>query len=90
MLSFSLTSRGVVYSIEADNVLRLIYLPRAILNVKQLYSDFCAQIFSELAFYGRATFDECVSALRASNSDDEVCYFYLMVFLILFLVSTRF
>lgn len=72
LILFTLTNRGVYYSIVPDNVLRLIHLPRAIHAIKGLYGDLCGQIVNELGFYGRATYEKCVSSLWAVHSQNDV------------------
>jgi hypothetical protein len=74
MVLFTLTNRGVLYSIVAENVLHLVHLSRAIQNVKRMYGELCGQIVNELAFYGRASYEKCISALLAASSSEEVIF----------------
>ncbi|KAI6191804.1 DNA-directed RNA polymerase III subunit RPC3 [Aphelenchoides bicaudatus] len=71
LVSFELAKRGVFYKILPDNVLRFIYLPRAINIVKQLYGDLGAKIMKELAFHGRITYAKCISPLLSVHSDSD-------------------
>jgi hypothetical protein len=63
LITSKLTVRGVLYSIVPDNVLRFVHLPRVIQTVNQLYGNICAMVMSELAFYGRASYEKCISSL---------------------------
>lgn len=73
LIKYGVKDRRVVYEILAEHVLRFIYIPRAINVVKQLYdSDLHAKIMSELAFYGRASYEKCVSSLVSTFSEKNV------------------
>lgn len=72
MASFKLTNRGVYYSIVPENILNFIHLPRAIHAIKQLFGEQEANIVTELAFYGRATYEKCISSLLTTQSEESV------------------
>jgi hypothetical protein len=72
LITFKLTDRGVFYEIVADHILHFIHIPRAIHIVKQLYGDLHAKVMSELAFYGRASYERCISSLLSGFAEKDV------------------
>jgi hypothetical protein len=72
MITFTWTGREVMYSIVPENVLRLVHVPQAVYTTQQLYGDLCGKILNEMAFHGRATFENCVSSLLSQHTYEDV------------------